>query len=329
MKKWIFGIIFISLIIIPISSQLVSAETDEISVSENLGAINVATEYMTVKIVPNQGQLMWWYGNRSNTDEMYKLQLLKIQEFTGDDDILDDKSELGGITYNLISNDWTYDIFEDDNQVTITLTLADLANGADIKLIMKIYTNDEPVVGTDQFVDALTELKFDIVVNNWVFNPNAAGLAVESYLTEVQNRHHVQVRNGTATENGNTTRTMQFTSDEYKDQAVAFYEWTTFAEVYDEYDTFVNTIVVGSCFFADMITPPTGSQGFDDGQDHLWLTYPKYGDGMKLVHDPIIGINEDIFTSGLSLYLLPIAGGLAAVSLVVIIIRKKKAKFIL
>ncbi|NHJ41183.1 MAG: hypothetical protein FK731_14215 [Asgard group archaeon] len=324
MKKRIISIIFISLILIPVTSQLISAETEEISVSDNLGAINIATDYMTVKIIPSQGQLMWWFGNKSSADEMYKLQLLKIQEFTGDDDFLDDRSELGGIAYNLISNDWTYDIYEGDNQVTITLTLADLANGADIKLIMNIYTINEPIDGTDQFVDALTELKFDIIVNNWVFNQNAAGIAIESYLTEVQDRHRVQVRNGTVTENGTNTRTMQFTSDEYKEQAVAYYEWTTFANVYDEFDILVDTIDVGTCFFADMVEPPTGSQGFDDGQDHLWLTYPNYGDGLKMIHDPIIGINEDIFTNGLSLYLLPVIGGLTFISLVVIIIRKKK-----
>ncbi|MBN1330165.1 MAG: hypothetical protein JXA54_11885 [Candidatus Heimdallarchaeota archaeon] len=73
-----------------------------------------------------------------------------------------------------------------------------------------------------------------------------------------------------------------------------------------------------------LISPPTEAPGFAEGLAHLFLTYPNYGDDNKMVHDPIIGVNADIFTSGLSLYLIPIFGGLAAIAATAFIIRRRK-----
>jgi len=323
MKKWIFSLVFASLLLLPMTAQLVSAEKPEIGVHDEVGAITVSTEYMTVRVLPSQAHLIWWYGNVSAADEMYKLQFLKIQEFTGDDAVLDDKSELGGISYSLISDAWTYEIAQTGQELTITMTLSGLANGATIKLVMHVYTIDEPINGTDQVVDALTELKFDIIIEDWTFSPNAAGIAIESFLTEVQNRHRVRVRNGTLNENGNATRTMQFVSDKYDDQAVAYYEWANFANVYNETGDLVETVEVGTSYFADMMTPPPG-MAFEQMQEHLWLTYPNYGSNMKLVHDPTVGLNADLLASGISLYVIPLVAGLTATAIASAVILKKK-----
>lgn len=322
-KKAIIGIALIGLFLMPLSAQFTAAANDEIGVSENSGAITVTTEYISIKILPSQAHLMWWFGNKSNSDEMYKLQLNKITEFMGDDDVLDSKTELGGISYNLISSEWDYTIVEEEDSITITLSLLGLANGADIYLIMHVYNDDEPIPGTDATVDGLTELKFDIVVDNWAFSPMAQGYAIQTYLTEVQHRHRVTVRNGTTAENGNLTRTMAFESDEYTGP-VAYFEWTEFANIYNESDDLVDTVDVGTAYFDDLINPPTEAPGFAEGLAHLWLTYPKYTDGYKLIHDPTIGVNEEAFTEGLSLYLFPILGGLLLISATVLIIRKKR-----
>ena len=100
LKKSLIGISLISLFLLSAGSQL-TARSEGVTISENLGAITVQTNGLTVKIVPSQGHLMWWHGNQSDADEMYKLQLVKIQEYFGDDDILDDRTELvGGKFYN-------------------------------------------------------------------------------------------------------------------------------------------------------------------------------------------------------------------------------------
>ena len=322
LKKTIIGITLIGLFLLTLGSQLVAGETEEISVSENLGAITVNTEYLTVKIVPAQAHLMWWYGNQTDGDEMYKLQLVKIREFLGTDEVLDNQTELGGLSYSLITGAWTSDIVEGDEEVTITLSLLGLANGADVYLIMHIYTLDVPVEGTDQVTDALTEVKFDIIVDNWDFSPAAQGIAIQTYLTEVQHRHVVRVRNGTVAENGNVTRTMQFESENYGDNAVAFAEWTNFASVYNDTDDLIEVIDVGTAYFEDLATPPADVPGFAEGLGHLWLTYPNYGDGFKMIHDPTIRIYPDSFS--VPVYIFPIIGGIIATAAIATIVRRRK-----
>ncbi|MFW9924027.1 MAG: hypothetical protein ACFFDW_12145 [Candidatus Thorarchaeota archaeon] len=322
-KKLLIGLTLISLFLIPAGTQFASAANEQIGVGEVGGAITISTEEMTIKVTPGQAQIMWWYGNKSNNDEMYKLQLVKIQEFQGDDGTLDDRNELGGIAYNLITEDWEYLIDEGDTELTITLSLEGLANGANIYLIMHVYNVDEPINGTNQVVDGLTEMKFDIIIENWDFTPTAAGVGIQTYMTEVQHRHRVEVRNGTVAENGNTTRTMQFTSDEYADP-VAYVEWATFADVYNSTDDLIDTIEVGTAYFDDLASPPTEAPGFAEGLGHLWLTYPNYGDNYKLVHDPLIGINEDAFTATAPIYWISILGGLFAVGTTFTLIKKRR-----
>jgi hypothetical protein len=281
---------------------------------------------MTVRIVPSQAQIMWWYGTSNGPKEMYKLQFTQIREFVGTDAVLDDQTELFGMVYNLITENWVYDIDEGEEQVTITLSLSGLANGADIQIVMNIYNNDEPINGTDSIVDALSELKFDIIVNNWEFGATAQGYAIQTYLTEVQHRHTVRVRNGTNAEYGNATRNMMFESDAYNNDAVAFYEWATFADIYNSSDDQIDTIDVNTVYFEDLSQAPVEDQGFAEGLNHVWLVYENYGDDYKMVHDPSIGIFEDAFALGLFLYVgLPVIAGVIIITvIVVLVVRRKK-----
>ena len=93
--------------------------------------------------------------------------------------------------------------------------------------------------------------------------------------------------------------------------------------IYNSTDDLVDTIDVGTAYFDDLIVTPTEAPGFAEGLGHLWLTYPNYGDDLKMVHDPTIGINEEAFSA--PLYILPILAGLFSVSAAVIIIKKRKA----
>ncbi|NHJ87745.1 MAG: hypothetical protein FK734_19950 [Asgard group archaeon] len=317
-KKLLLSFSLILLVFLPIFTSFASAKADGITYEEEQGAILIQTNYMTLKIVENKPHFIWWNGNQSTADEMYNVQFTKIQEFSGDDDILDDKMELTGISYNLITSEWEAEITEGDNFVRVALTLSGLANGAEIKFIINMYSQNQIIPGTDQVVEALTEVKFDIIINNWAFGPTAAGLALQTFILESQQRHRVRIRNSTSPENGNATRSMIFESEEYGNDIVAYYEWANFADVYDG-EIKTDTIDVGTAFFTD------GSEGMGPGvpgMTTMYLTYPNYGDDLSLVHDPSIGIYPDSFN--VALYTLPLIAGLVITTGIVMILKKRK-----
>lgn len=324
-KKLIFGITLIAMILIPVSTQIAAGENDQIEVKVTSGdVVTVTTEKMTIKIIPNQAHLMWWYGNRASTDETFKLQLVKIREFVGNDAILDNQSEFGDISFNLIRNDWQYTIDEAETELTITLSLTDFLNGADMQIIMHVYNFDTPIPDTTEEVDALSELKFDIIINDWVFSEGAQGLAIQSYLTEVEQKHQVKIRNGTLAENGVLKRTMFFESFQYDFDVVAYYEWLNTANIYNNDEVLIDTIDVGTAFFDDLATPPTDVPGFAEGLAHLYLTYPNYGDDNKMVHDPTIGVVEETHSDVAPIFLLPLIGGLFVTAAVVLVVKRRK-----
>jgi len=316
--KLMIGISLIALFFLPAFTNYASAKSDKISIKEGQDAITISTDFITLKLVDGKPHFIWWYGNQSTSDEMYNVQFTKIQEYFGADDILDNYGELSGISYNLLTSDWISEIVEDETSVTVTLTLSGLANDAELQFIINVYEVNQPLKGTDQIIDALAEVKFDIVVNDWVFSEGAAGLAIKSQVLESQQRHRVRIRNGTVAENGNTTRTMQFESEEQGNKKVAFYEWATFADVYDGVSK-ISTIDVGEAYIDE------SAQGVGpgiSGMIHFWLTYPNYGDSYTLKHDPSIGIYPYAFS--FPLYLFSIIGGIIATAAVMAIVRKRK-----
>lgn len=310
----------IALFVLPAATQLATAQSDEIGVKDGVDAITISTNFITMKIKAGQPHFIWWNGNQSTADEMYNVQFTTLQEYFGDDEFLDSRSELmGGLSYNLVTSEWSYEILEEDHHVQVTLSL-ELANNAELQFIVHIYTEDQPINGTDQVVEALSEVKFDIILDNWTFTPEAQGIAIKSQIVESQKRHRVQIRSGTNAENGNRTRSMLFESKEHKNAVVAYLEWAEFADVYDGISK-IDTIEVGQSSIEE------GYDGEGPGMDdpsliHLWFTYPNYGDSYTLVHDPSIGVNPDAFN--LPLYVAPIIGGLVATVIVVGIVRKRK-----
>jgi len=316
--KLMIGLSLVALFFLPAFTNNASAESDRISHREGQDAITISTDFITLKLIDSKPHFIWWYRNQSTSDEMYNVQFTKIQEYFGADETLDNFGELNGISYNLVTSEWISEIVEDDTSVTVTLTLSGLANDAELQFIINIYEVDQPIEGTDQIVNALAEVKFDIVVKDWIFSEGAAGLAVKSQVLESQQRHRVLVRNGTNEENGNRTRTMQFESEEQGNKKVAFYEWATFADVYDGLNK-ISTIDVGEAYIDE------GNQGEAPGVPGMvqfWLTYPNYGDSYTLKHDPSIGIFPDAFS--FPLYMFSIIGGIIATAAIVVIVRKRK-----
>jgi hypothetical protein len=319
-KRTIFGFTLITLFVFISTIPLVVANVEGIGIDVGQDAITITSDKITFKIIDDQPHFVWWNGNQSSADEMYKVQFKTIKEFFGNDTILDSRDELNGIEYNLVSSEWSTEIVEEETHATVKMTLSGLASGAEIQFIVKIFTEEQPINGTDQVIDAFTEVKIDIIVNNWVFSENAQGLTFQIDILEAQKRNRVRIRNGTNADNGNQTRTLQFLSAENGNRKVAYFEWTTFAEVYNETKKIAN-IPVGTAFFNPLggISDPINPDG---GMIHLWLSYPKYGNSLKLVHDPLVGINSGAFN--MSIYFYPVIGGLLATFIVTIISRKRR-----
>ncbi|HUU78639.1 MAG TPA: hypothetical protein VMX55_09840 [candidate division Zixibacteria bacterium] len=318
--KIIISIAIIALIILPLSTQFVSAENDEISVKEGQDAISIVTEFITFKIIDNQPHFIWWNGNRSTSDEIYNVKYTTIQEYFGNDEVIDIPSELHGISYNLLTADWLIDIIEEETEITVTLSLSGLPNKAEIQFVIHIYNNDQPITDTDKTVTGLKEVKFDIIIKNWQFQVGAKGIAINAKILESQQRNRVKIRNGTSEENGNKTRTMQFESEEHGNVVVAYYEWSTFADIYDGEEK-VSTIDVGTSYFSDF--DHNGQNTPDPSIINQWLSYPNYGDSLTMIHDPSVGINSDIPTNIVPLYTLSIFSGLIATALIISILRKR------
>jgi hypothetical protein len=317
-RKITIGISLALLFMIPTIINYTSIAASGLSIQEGQDGITITTNFMTMKIVEDKPHFIWWNGNQSTADEIYNVQITKIEEFFGNDDVLDNQTELDGVTYNLLTTNWATDIVEEANFVTVTLTSIGLANGAELQFIIHAYSEDQPIEGTDKFVEALTEVKFDIIVNNWQFSETAQGLAIKTQTLESQERHRIQIRNGSAAENGNATRSMQFESEEHGNTKVAYFEWATFAEVYDG-AILEDTLEVDNVFLFDGAPGPgPGLQSMIE----MYLTYPNYGNNLKLVHDPSIGIYPEAFS--IPLPILPILGGLIVIATIVIVIKKRK-----
>ena len=310
-----------ALLILPISTQFVTAENSKINVQEGQDAITITTEYLTMKIMGGKPHFVWWNGNQSTSDEMYNVQYTSFQEYFGSDEILDSPNELiGGINYNLITADWVFEIIEEETETTVILTLSGLPNNAEIQFVIHIYNTDQTISEIEKVVEGLQEVKFDIIIRNWEFSNNAKGLTIKAQILESQKRHQVQIRNGTEFESGNYTQSLQFISEDLGNRKVAFYEWANKANVYDD-EVKIDTIDVGTAYLAEK--PGQGPGTEDPGLIQQWLTYPNYGDSLTMIHDPSVGINPEAFTQYVPLYALPVIGGLIATALIVSIFRKR------
>lgn len=320
-KNPVISLAIIVVILIPSIAVFVDANPVGISFNEDLNDIIITTNYITIKIAKISPHFIWWVGNQSSSNEMYNVKFISIKEFFGDDDFLDNPLELGGISYDLASSDWSHQITMNEASLTIEFTLTGLANGAEIQFILNIYNENQMIQGTDHLVNALTEMKFDIVINNWEFTENASGLAFLTNVFESQQNHRMNIRDGTLNENGNASQSMQIESEEYHDNKIAFFEWTNFASIYDGLDLVNNISVSKASLLGDIpVTLP-----IDLDIIPLYLTYPNYGNSLKMVHDPLIGVYPESFSH--SFNAISIVSGIIAFVIIGILTSKRNRSF--
>ena len=314
------------------------------------GSVFIETESIVVKL--NEGKPDFFiykvgsdFSGRSK-DPMFHISFSYVAEIFGDDLVVDDRTELlGGKIYNLASELITWDLVTENttNEIIGTQTSSVLDNGATITFVYHVYLEDvvveEEIDGTivSYTVKGLEEIKFDIIVNNWNFTPGAQGLVFAIKVHELQYRHRVRVgervnqpetgdlidethvfdpvRNQTHEENG-----IAFLDD--RDRLQAYFAWANQADVFFENGTYVDTVPVVATSSSYGMDPQFGV-GHVFGKEfiNLNLIYPNYGDGLKLIHDPIIGMPD---TSGVSFGLIAMIA-IPTLAAAALIIRRKKA----
>ena len=273
----------------------------------NIEATWIRTPQITVKIAENKPNIMFWDSSINDSTGVYNVWIHSIAELFGDDMVLDNRSELNGQFYNLIRIDWTSEIVETETDLTVTLTSEELSNGAVVKFIFHAYFADKTVeetqIATDDTatvvtheVKALSEVKFDIVVENWDFTPMAQALVLGVRINELQNRHTVRFNETTAPADGaalNRTR-VGFVSDETE---TAYFDWVPTYNVYDSDGLLTETNNVTSTVASYGLREDHGAasgERFGVEYTNLFFLYENYGDNMTMIHDPTIGVDDSL-----------------------------------
>jgi len=274
-----------------------------------------------LKIDDYKPNFIWWHENQTDSVEKYTVRFTKIQEFFGSDTILDNKDELGGISYNLLTSEWDTTIKETYNDVTVNLTLSGLANNVVIQFILHVSTTYNSINYSGELIKPLEEAQIDIFVNNWQFSTGAQGLAIKSEVYDQANVHEVLLLNNSETLHNMDS--LVFGSYTGYDLEKAYYNWVDHAG-------FVNDTIAQypSEIDASFFNETTGLPG-EDELVHMWFSYPNDIDPVTISHTIILGLYEintqpPTNISGYQSYW--IIGTIGLINILVIIYRKRAKK---
>ena len=282
--------------------------------------ITVSTSRMTLKALDYKPDFAWWHDNVSITDEKYRLSFTKIQEYFGTDDYLNNSDELGGISYDLLANDWEYEIIESSFNIIVNLTLSGLANNVIIQFIIQITEIELPIDYTTAILQPYTEAQITIIIKNWKFTSGAKGLALKSEVFESMNINTVDIVNYTHIPYSNVEALRLLSNSGYNPEKALVY-WVGSAEYYND-SSFYDSSVIGSSYFNETNDPP--------GEDkiHPWFSYPKINDSLTINHVCVFGVYEQdpTYTYNARKAIIPIIGSILVVNVLVIVFRKKTWK---
>jgi hypothetical protein len=289
------------------SGNTVAIPNQNYAGERNTEATWIVTPQIVVKLDNTKPNIMIWDGAKNDSTGVYNVWIHSIAELFGDDMVLDNRTELDGQFYRLIFIEWTSEIVQTETELTVSLISEELSNGAIIKFIFHAYfadeTTEETQVATDDSttvvtheVKALSEVKFDIVVENWTFTEGAQALALGVRVNEMRNRHRVRINETTAPADGATLNRSRIGFGT-EDVETAYIDWVPTYNVYDSEGVLESTnnvtSVLTSCGLSTEQVPPSPRQRFGIDYANIFFLYENYGDSKTMVHDPTIGLSSD------------------------------------
>ncbi|MCK4844675.1 MAG: hypothetical protein KAS95_03285 [Candidatus Heimdallarchaeota archaeon] len=321
---------------------------DTAKIEQSEGSVFLKTSNLIVKLASGRPDMLFWFNNATRNNRripVFHVGFYAVAELFGDDLIVDSRDEIDGKIYLLNSEliDWTLTTENTTNALHATITSSTLANGATISFAYHLYLEDAIVTrdlnGTTIYYSeqALNEIKFDIIVDNWTFSPEATGLIFLVKAHEMAYKHRVRQGNRinapedgyrvNETEVGRTNRThdadrygINFSDD--NDNIQGYFTWIPEVDIYDAEDNYLKTVNCTATVASYSVEKDIG-EGKTFGVDlhNILLVYPNYGDGLKMVHDPLVGLNPESYevsASWSALLVIPVIGFL------ILIVRRRK-----
>ncbi|MHA1910481.1 MAG: hypothetical protein ACTSYA_02190 [Candidatus Kariarchaeaceae archaeon] len=300
------GLFLILLGSITAANTVAAPESPNYAGNRNTEATWIRTPQIVVRLDSTKPNIMFWDSSQNDSTGVYNVWIHSVAELFGDDLVLDSRAELNGQFYNLIFIDWTSEIVQTETELTVSLISEELSNGAVIKFIFHAYfadgTVDETQIASDDSttvvthdVKTLSEVKFDIVVENWTFSEGAQALTLGVRVNELKNRHRIRVNESTLRPDGATINRTRIGFGT-EDVETAYINWVPTYNVYDAegvLESTKNVTVAAASYGLAGDQGPSAGQRFGIEYANIFFLYENYGDGKTMIHDPTIGVSSD------------------------------------
>ncbi|MCF2142782.1 MAG: hypothetical protein K9W42_03700 [Candidatus Heimdallarchaeota archaeon] len=288
-----------------------------ISVQTGFDRISITSSKMAFIINNFRPQFTWWHDNATAPDEIFNVYFMGLYEYFGPDDYLSGAGELGGLSYNLDTSNWAYEITETVSEVKVNLTLAGLANDASLSFIVHISEQERALTYTGYYISAFTEAWLEIIINNWKLTPGAKGVAIKSEVFESANTFGATVVNDSS-QTLNNLDSLFFISYPGTSIDKAYFKWVMLADYFNETNDFLTVKYIGKAFFNNTYNAEFATA------THLWLSYPKFNTILTIKHNTILGVYKTTpgpsYAANVPLLLV---AGLTGLVFVLLIIRRK------
>ncbi|MEM2109995.1 MAG: hypothetical protein QW327_05875 [Candidatus Odinarchaeota archaeon] len=321
------------------------AQPSPISYSYQSGQLTLQTDKITVRVTglsgtgsDNMPHIIFWNPDDNNT--IYHLKFIQLVEFideNGDQVFQYNETATGNPVFSFASSQWNFSGFvEEEYGVSCNFTLDSSKipvgglNLSDFTMILTvhIYSIDQQITvnGENTTVHGLYEVKVDIIMSGWDWQTSdpATMLALRLDLTW-QTGAEAQLRIGLPGGNSVDVGTIINQGEEQK--------IINTAEIQEQLNfTGTDNSTLAYFKFVDVAQDDLGplnvtsSYSTTDSGIKLYLCYPKWNG--TLIHDPTIGVTENILTTvPFFITLVMILGGVIAVSVVGgLLILKKNGK---
>jgi len=290
-KKVIIALMAVAML--GISLPAASAQSHPLQYNHSAGIVTLSTDDLTIKVVGanDQPHFHWW--STSNPDIDYHMRFLSIFEVedVNENGVYDQGVDtLVSPKFTLPTTDWEFSGFETETENgNITAVHFNFTSVTDVYVQILVHID----------MDNPSEIKFDLVIDGWVWTRDDSLLVFQFVITE---SNHGSNGSENAPQNFHKTQTKFEFSNGYME-----YEPTALAAQ--------NQLNVSASHGE--------STGLHAGES-VFLAFPYFGNE-TLFYDPILGISSDSSVSLLdtpTLYLVGGVVGVVAIAAIVLKIRK-------